>query len=162
MTEPIWQDIEIELERLERERGFTERLHREMPAEPPQDAFLAWRDKKALSDAVESLYTGMERIMLLLAEHCDGQAPAGQDWHRRLIDRLAHPARDGARPALLSPATRAMLDDLRAFRHRTRMGYGAELDWHRTRENGERAVQLLERFRGDLFAFGRELQLYDP
>lgn len=89
MSEPIWQDIEIELERLVQEQAFTERLHGEMPEGPPQDSFTAWRDKKALSDGIESLYTGMERIMALLAEHCDGEAPTGQDWHRRLIDRLA-------------------------------------------------------------------------
>ncbi len=79
--------------------------------------------------------------------------PAFRETQARRAERRRRVAVDRALQAL---------DDLRAFRHRTRMGYGAEPDWHRTRENGEQAAQLLERFRADLFAFGRELQLYDP
>ncbi|MCG5527519.1 MULTISPECIES: hypothetical protein [Halorhodospira] len=161
MTEAIWRDIEIELERLEREEGFTQRLLQEMPEDPPSDSYVEWRDKKALADAVESLYTGMERVLNIVAEHCDGEAPAGRDWHRRLIDRLAHEGADSQRPPLLSSETAERLHDLRGFRHRSRQGYGAELDWRKTRRAGGDALDALTAFRNDLHVFGRALGLHD-
>ncbi len=160
MTEAIWHDILIELRRLDDEQALTRQLLASMPEGAPADRFTAWRDKKALSDAVESLYTGIERVMVLIAEQIDGGAPAGSDWHRRLLDRMAHEGVDRCRPALLSDATLACLDNLRAFRHRTRMGYGSDLDWEKTKRAGHDATTALDLFRTDLFRLGRILELY--
>jgi hypothetical protein len=90
----------------------------------------------------------MQRIAAIVdgnkVQHDDG-------WHVALLRRLSRPYGD-VRPAVLSDDTFALLNGLRAFRHRERNTYGSWLDLDKTIENA-RTVPLLRRaFRRDLDA----------
>lgn len=79
----------------------------------------------ALMHSMQSGHTsaeaGLLRILRLLGE----EAPQGEDWHYKLIERLSHAvAGDHARPALLSDSLTTDLHETRAFRHRVSHGYG--------------------------------------
>ena len=61
------------------------------------------------------------RVLRILGE----QPPTGEDWHKKLIERLSKSnGADHARPALLSPAVAADLDETRRFRNRAMRSYG--------------------------------------
>lgn len=85
------------------------------------------------ADAVEaaalrlhSLYTGVERMLLLVSRVVNGGTPAqGEGWHRRLLERMAM-ATD-TRPAVLNEATQVELQEYLRFRYLVRNFYGDEL-----------------------------------
>lgn len=91
---------------------------------------------------LQSLYTGVERCLLL-------------------IERVLN----GARPAVLSHAVRAALAELLAFRHVVRHLYAYELDDDRVRLLLQRATALWPAIEADLDRFQawlEELRLDDP
>jgi hypothetical protein len=109
---------------------------------------------------LQSLYTGVERCLLLIVRVFNGGTPEGSDWHRRLLDRLARASE--SRPAVLSPAVRMGLVELLAFRHVVRHLYAYELEADRVRLLLQRAIALwpgidadLERFQAWLNELGK-------
>lgn len=100
---------------------------------------------------LQSLYTGVERCLLLIVRVVNGGTPEGGDWHRRLLDRMA--TETESRPAVLSPEARTGLADLLAFRHVVRHLYAYELDADRVCRLLRRAIVLWPRIAADLVAF---------
>ncbi len=74
---------------------------------------------------LQSLYTGIERCLLLTVRVINGGTPDGAEWHRRLLERMAQST--AQRPALLSAGTIAGLQELLRFRHLVRHLYAYEL-----------------------------------
>jgi hypothetical protein len=114
------------------------RIQQELAAigETSQRAQTAWlrynRDHEVLLlDSValsaHAAYTGAERILLLIAEHIDGEVPQGRKWHTALVAQMAG-ERPGLRPAVIAGDTRGLLDQLRGFRHLVRHAYPDSLD----------------------------------
>jgi hypothetical protein len=66
---------------------------------------------------------------------------------------------DGVRPALLSPQSAGLLNELRAFRHFFRHAYGQPLDFSRVEQNLAIARQLLPLLANDVASFLRALGL---
>jgi hypothetical protein len=96
---------------------------------------MGWLTVQGLASAVEKIYGGCERAMIVVTKSVDGQAiEAGEGWHRSLILRMANPC-GASRPAALSAQTVAELDKLRSFRHRERNSYGSAL-------KGERVIEI--------------------
>lgn len=83
-------------------------------------------NKITLAALSESVYSGAERALSLVAREFD-RSPVvkTETWHRDLILQMAAPV--GSRSAVLSPATAAMMNDLRGFRHKVRSHYGSAL-----------------------------------
>lgn len=78
----------------------------------------------ALMHCMQSGHTSVEIALGLLLDMPDEDHPSGQDWHRRLIDRLAKPLEDKfARPAILHTGLAADLHETRSFRHRATRSY---------------------------------------
>ncbi|MDM7938293.1 MAG: hypothetical protein QUV06_12660 [Cyanobium sp. CZS 48M] len=100
---------------------------------------------------LQSLYTGVERCLLLIVRVLNGGTPEGSDWHRRLLDRMA--VVTDSRPAVLSPAVRLGLAELLAFRHVVRHLYAYELDADRVRLLLERAIAMWPGIEEDLERF---------
>jgi len=78
-------------------------------------------------------YCGAERIFRAIADEVNGGVPAGESWHRLLLQdmRLEIP---GLRPAVISQATHEVLVDFLNFRHKFRNIYGFDLEPERVDE----------------------------
>lgn len=116
------------------------------------DGLLVQFNAMGLAAAIDSIYSGSERVMSLVAAKID-DAPIAKSgaWHAELIERLASP--HGQRAAILSPDTRALLDVFRSFRHRVRSNYGSRLDVPIVEERARAVPDLARLFRQDLQAF---------
>jgi hypothetical protein len=102
--------------------------------------------------AIESVYSGIEGTLKLVAARIDGQAPEGPDWHRLLIDQMSA-AVPGLRPPVLGVGSGKLLDELRRFRHVVRLRYGSSLDGGKVEHSARTMRELLPLFRGDLASF---------
>lgn len=74
---------------------------------------------------LQSLYTGLERCFTQIVRVFNGGPPEGQDWHRRLLERMALASEQ--RPALLDAESIHVLAELLRFRHVVRHLYAYEL-----------------------------------
>ena len=84
-----------------------------------------YRSEMALMHALQSAHTSAEAALMRILRLLSEEAPSSEDWHSRLIDRLARAVEGShARPALLSPEIAADLHETRAFRHRVTHSYG--------------------------------------
>lgn len=112
-----------------------------------QDYFLA-----AAAFDLHGFYTGVERLLEMIAREVDGGQPTGQRWHRELLTQMAL-AMPGLRPAVLSSDTSTALTEYLEFRHVVRNVYTFNLRAGRVVElvGGVRAVY--EQVTHDLLAF---------
>lgn len=90
-------------------------LARQRPAE--QDYFLG----SAALD-LHAFYTGVERMLELIASDLDESRPSTPHWHRDLLAQMSLALAD-VRPAALRPETLAALGDYLEFRHVVRNVY---------------------------------------
>ena len=124
MSDARWLDVDDDLTAAAEHFRSAAALHASGGFDEP--GLAGYRNSMALMHAMQSAHTSAEtalqRILLILGE----EQPAGEDWHQRLIARLAKPI-DGehARPAVLSPAVAADLDETRRFRNRATRSYGS-------------------------------------
>jgi hypothetical protein len=86
-----------------------------------QDLYL---DSVALN--LHSFYSGLERLFELIARQVDGNLPSGPSWHEDLLRSMTEQVA-GVRPAVVSGASAARLDEFRCFRHLVRNVYATNL-----------------------------------
>jgi hypothetical protein len=144
-------DLRIERNKLRELMGSLEALERRMEAGTSTGETI---DSAALR--LQSLYTGVERCLLLIVRVLNGGTPEGGDWHRRLLDRMAIATE--SRPAVLSPEVQAGLAELLAFRHVVRHLYAYDLDADRVRQLLQRAIAVWPEIEADLERFQAWLQ----
>lgn len=96
----------------------------------------AWRKAEETEDDLfvdavainlHSFYSGVERILESVADSIDESKPAGESWHRDLLEQMTLTV-PGVRPAVLSQTTAEMLDKYRGFRHVVRNVYTYQFD----------------------------------
>jgi hypothetical protein len=116
-----WADIERNL--------ANSRRHFAMAVEAFVEVRTASSDKErylrraAFMHAMMAGYTSFESAMKDLTGLLEEPLPAGHDWHKALIDRLAAPVA-GQRPAVLDDERLVIaIDALRGFRHVAAHGY---------------------------------------
>lgn len=115
--------IQLEVEELERTQAVIQRhWQTARRTATDQDAYL---NSVALN--LHSFYSGLERILELIALELDGGALGGDAWHAELLRQMALDIPD-VRPAVLQPDTAIQLDEYRKFRHRIRNIYATNLD----------------------------------
>ncbi len=104
---------------------------------------------------VHNLYGGFEQLFEEIAGTFENQVGEGcpTGLLRRMKLRI-----EGIRPALLSPETAEILDELRRFRHLFRHTYTADLDPLKVGEIAGRVAELGRRFDSDLDGFLRQLR----
>ena len=95
------------------------------------------------ASAIEKSYSGMERILKIVAENIDDYVPRGEAWHKSLIDQMA--ADLDSRPHVIEPVTAQGLHVLRAFRHRERNSYSLDLDRTRVLTLGKQVFSVVSR-----------------
>lgn len=126
-------DLEMELARLSHLEEQVQRVVAEIQRDPERsDIFY-----ESLALKLHNFYTGCEGIFRLVATELNGGIPAGQDWHRRLLERMSV-ERDGRR-SVVGPETAKKLQEYLGFRHVVRNIYGFELD-------SERIARLVDRY----------------
>lgn len=92
------------------------------------------------ADLLHDWYTGLEKLLQLVAVTIDGGVPEGDRWHRRLLDAMTVDV-PGLRPPVLSSPVAAAVEPYLRFGHVFRNLYGFDLDWEQIRP-------LLERLPG--------------
>lgn len=108
-------------------------------------------NKVTLAAVCESVYSGAERVLLMIATELDGSPITKSDsWHRDLIDRMRNPF--GSRPPVLSPISAGLMNELRGFRHKVRSHYGSMMIGDRVRELSFQAEALANALASDLEA----------
>src|SRR6056297_3065876 len=85
---------------------------------------------RAVASILHDYYTGLEKIFRLIALELDGDLPSGEDWHKRLLDRMAAKIED-LRPPVIDGELKEQLAEYLRFRHLFRHMYGFELRWTR-------------------------------
>jgi len=120
-------------------RELTERIRGEMPdlEHVVQRSLRVWAEvRKAPGEYdpyldsvalnLHGFYSGLERLFELVARHVDQAVPAGETWHRDLLEQVAHD-RTNVRPAVIGQETARTLDEFRRFRHLVRNVYTINL-----------------------------------
>jgi len=71
---------------------------------------------------IHGFYSGIERILTIIAENIDDNVPSGKDWHASLIDQMTKEIVK-IRPAIISEELAKQLNEYRGFRHIVRKVY---------------------------------------
>lgn len=105
---------------------------------------------------LHSFYSGIERLLELVAGEIDKTPPTGSHWHRDLLVqmRLAVPE---VRPAVLSQEAYSSLIDYLEFRHVVRNVYTINLRAERVGELVHNLRPIYHLARRDLLAFAKYL-----
>jgi hypothetical protein len=152
VTSGLSVDIANEFETLQREAEMLARVLPSLGA-PAEDDARRWIEIAGVAATVEKIYSGCERVMVLLAKRVDGAPVEPSDgWHATLLKRMM---RDfpGVRGPILSDACGAQLDRFRSFRHRVRNSYGADLDADIVVERAEELSSAVAEFRSEVSQF---------
>ncbi|MGH2544802.1 MAG: antitoxin [Ardenticatenaceae bacterium] len=112
-----------------------------------QDVYL---DSVALN--VYSFYSGLERLLELIARHVDRNAPTGDTWHQDLLRQMKQDV-PGARPSVISHKSYEGLDEFRRFRHLVRNVYATNLRPDRLQDLLDMLPTLWPALRAELLGF---------
>ncbi len=112
-----------------------------------QDAYL---DSVALN--LHSFYSGLERLFELIARHVDRTLPAGETWHRDLLQQMAQEVTE-VRPAVIDRGSALALDEFRRFRHLVRNVYTMNLSPAKVAGLMSALPELWPKLRAELLAF---------
>jgi len=117
-----------------------------------QDAYL-----NSVAFNLHSFYTGVERILALVAQEIDGGTLGGEAWHAELLQQMVLDV-PTVRPPVLSRENANWLDEYRKFRHRVRNIYATNLLPERMQSLVEDLPTGWLRLREDLLAFAGFLE----
>jgi hypothetical protein len=140
-------DIEGELRRLQRLADDIEFVQ----SEATRDSQRARLFYENLALKLHNFYNGCERIFQIVATELNSGLPEGDDWHRRLLERMSM-ERQG-RVEVVSEDTARALETFRAFRHVVRNIYGFEIVVERVEQLVDDYRQLWPQVRADVERF---------
>jgi DNA-binding HxlR family transcriptional regulator len=106
-----------------------------------------------LAQRIAQAYTIMEGVLDFVARRIDRDPVAGEDWHKKLIERCSRPIERPARPAVLSGPLAEDLRELCEFRHVVRNIYPTRLDEARVKDNLTRLINAARAFSEECRAF---------
>jgi hypothetical protein len=143
MVVRVRKEVEVELAELERLRAE----HTGAPRGAVDGYML-----RARASILHDFYSGMERILLRIAQELNGGVPSSEHWHRELLlDMTLH--LDSVRPAVMSRELHDLLLPYLGFRHLFRNVYGYVIDAERLERLDDRFDAVLDRFTGELRVF---------
>ena len=105
---------------------------------------------------LHGFYSRLERLFELIARHVDRNLPAGETWHRDLLQQMARDVAD-VRPAVIGRESVSTLDELRRFRHLVRHVYTFNLVPEKMEVLVSTLPGLWSQVRAELLAFARFL-----
>jgi hypothetical protein len=83
----------------------------------------------AMASVLHSFYTGVEKVLLIVAKRIDGHVPHDINWHKTLLFQMAK--KTDTREAVISEEMRDILLKHLAFRHFYRHSYSFRLEWNK-------------------------------
>lgn len=113
----------------------------------PEGVFVA----VAIAAYIENVFSGLERIMLRIADDIDGERPIGDSWHKDLLQRSGQTM--GWRGPILTHETIIMIDEWRRFRHLVRHNYLTRRKSNEVEMLGFRVVTGFPKVRADVTRF---------
>lgn len=108
--------------------------------------------RRSMGSILHDFYNCCERIFKKIAIEINGGYEDTEKWHKALLFKMTIPIKD-TRPAVISEALAAELDEYLAFRHVFRNIYGFEL-------KGKRIVNLAEKFDRVAQRFTKEIKTF--
>lgn len=117
-----------------------------------QDAYL-----NSVAFNLHSFYSGIERILELVAQEMDGGTLGGEAWHSELLQQITLDV-PTVRPPVLTRESADWLDEYRKFRHRVRNIYATNLVPERMRSLVDALPTGWQHVRGDLLVFADFLE----
>jgi HepT-like protein len=106
---------------------------------------------------LEGFYSGLERLLQLIAATIDGKVPHGSEWHKELLDQLCEEI-PGLRPAVLSESAKTMLERYRRLRHVVRVIYTFRLEPQKLEEHTRALRPTYVAVKNELDAFAALLE----
>lgn len=106
---------------------------------------------------LHGLYSGLERVLEVIAVSVDGARPEGENWHQELLKQM-NTEIEGIRPAVISDSSYVRLNEYRGFRHVVRNIYTYNFNPVKMRKLVEGSVELFEQVGGELKAFADFLE----
>ncbi len=100
---------------------------------------------------LHSLYTEIEKILMLIAREWDGRVPSSDSWHKALLNQMAAPTE--RRPAVISTDLVETLSEFLAFRHLFRGASIALMRWNKLAPLVAKVDQTYVRTRRELDTF---------
>lgn len=82
---------------------------------------------------LQNVYSALEVLFRRIAIELDGSVPAGEDWHRELVEQMTLKLPD-VRPPIADDEMHRDLDLLRRFRHFARHAYVRAYEWQEMQE----------------------------
>jgi hypothetical protein len=143
--------LRAELQDLERVVARVEQLSRKAAERDDPD----YCDGVALN--LHGFYAGVERLLEMVTREIDGAMPQGPDWHREILSQCSIDL-PGARPAVIDTATRAALDEYRAFRHLVRNAYAFAVQPLRVQTLASQVRGCYDRLAADVARFAQFLE----
>ena len=116
LEQQLIPSVLAELEYINKERGLTEQLGKIRMQRSWDDIEL-----HAAASALHSIYTGMERCLLLMLKVRGEPVPSGLHWHKQVLERSYE-------CGTVDKDLRDRLKEYLAFRHMYRNAYGFMLD----------------------------------
>jgi len=124
--------LRLAISKIEAELASLARIHAGMTGfqaskgnEPENDL-----DLRLYGSFLHDFYTCVERIFREIAADIDGEVPAGETWHRALLDQMALDI-NGVRTKVIDPSLKTRLYEFLRFRHIFRNVYGFDLKWEK-------------------------------
>ncbi len=81
---PIGDRITDEFQAIEREMGLIRHLRTLRETRPWDEIEL-----RAVASTLHTVYTGIERCLLIVLRHNTGAVPTGKNWHRDLLNQAS-------------------------------------------------------------------------
>jgi len=148
VSDKLHKQIAVELQQLNRLLEVHQPLLDKCVNEVPNEIEIS-----ALAAMLHSFYTGIENIFKRIVLESGEALPAGEAWHRSLLDLIT---RTGfARAAVISTPLRDKLREYLRFRHVFRQAYSFDLRWDKMSSlviECEETLHLLETQLGDWLA----------
>ena len=140
------EDIVFEIEEIENQLAAFEALIISCKSRKPDLIETA-----ALGSVLHSFYTGIERILTLIAKRIDTDLPSGNVWHRELLIQMSKPS--NGRGAVLSQELFTSLMEYLNFRHYFRHSYEYRLDWEMMSDMVILLNDVWDKFKNDIKKF---------
>ena len=150
MSDRLAAQVAVEREQLDELLASYRPLLDRVPETPPDAIELA-----ALAAMLHSFYNGVENLLKRIVVESGERLPAGDLWHRMLLDQAAQATehRPGALSEPLQERLRLYLD----FRHVFRHAYTFDLRWEKMRDLVLECEDTLAALHEEMDAFLQEI-----
>lgn len=118
----VVERVQEELQSLQEEIDAVGPLLRKLTQVEPDEV-----EMRAAAATLHAFYSGVERLLLVIARRCDASTPQSIRWHRELLDQVALPT--DSRPRVISSQLHSQLIEYLGFRHVFRHNYSGTLRW---------------------------------